>query len=319
MSFDDLMKKAKEQSVSKGGSKDKATTPPPPKKYGTYEKGTSSGNDSNTPTIYNRIRKPEPTKSSPAHLEGGMSARERARQLVSEPPKKVNAQKRDRRSIAEIQREIRRSKGIRSDDEDERPRDPRLSGSSSKSSSRYPPPPSSASIPARRRPLSPPPPRPTSKRPALVADRKPPPPAMRRMPFSGRPLDPAARKPSAPPRRRYRDEEEDEEDEELASFIVDDDDDDDPRYSRGPRRNSYSDEISKIFRYDRTRYDSLGRRKFMLIFFSILFRYANDPVYSDDDMEADARDVLREEKRRYLVVVRNLCWHLLTRLFAVNA
>jgi len=139
------------------------------------------------------------------------------------------------------------------------------------------------------------------------------------MPFSGRPLDPAARKPSAPPRRRYRDEEEDEEDEELASFIVDDDDDDDPRYSRGPRRNSYSDEISKIFRYDRTRYDSLGRRKFMLIFFSILFRYANDPVYSDDDMEADARDVLREEKRRYLVVVRNLCWHLLTRLFAVNA
>ncbi|KAL7315473.1 hypothetical protein PS15m_004688 [Mucor circinelloides] len=278
MSFDDLMKKAKEQSVSKGGSKDKATTPPPPKKYGTYEKGTSSGNDSNTPTIYNRIRKPEPTKSSPAHLEGGMSARERARQLVSEPPKKVNAQKRDRRSIAEIQREIRRSKGIRSDDEDERPRDPRLSGSSSKSSSRYPPPPSSASIPARRRPLSPPPPKPTSKRPALLADRKPPPPAMRRMPFSGRPLDPAARKPSAPPRRRYRDEEEDEEDEELASFIVDDDDDDDPRYSRGPRRNSYSDEISKIFRYDRT-------------------RYANDPVYSDDDMEADARDVLREEKR----------------------
>lgn len=254
MSFDDLMKKAKEQSVSKGGSKDKATTPPPPKKYGTYESRASSGSDSNTPTIYNRIRKPEPTKSSPAHLESSVSARERARQLVSEPPKKVNAQKRDRRSIAEIQRDIRRSKGIRSDDEDERPRDPRLSGSSSKSSSsRFPPPLPSSSATARRRPASPPP-RPITKRPVPTADRRPPPPAMRRMPFSGRPLDPAARKSSAPPRRRYRDEEEDEEDEELASFIVDDDEDEDPRYARGPRRNSYSDEISKIFRYDRTRY-----------------------------------------------------------------
>ncbi|GAN09424.1 hypothetical protein MAM1_0267c08951 [Mucor ambiguus] len=277
MSFDDLMKKAKEQSISKGGNIDKATTPPPPKKYGTYESRASSGSDSNIPTIYNRIKKPEPTKSLPAHLEGSVSARERARQLVSEPPKKVNAQKRDRRSIAEIQRDIRRSKGIRSDDEDERPRDSRLSGSSSKySSSRFPPPPSSTSASARRRPASPP--RPITKRPAPIADRRPPPPAMRRMPFSGRPLDPAARKSSAPPRRRYRDEEDDEEDEELASFIVDDDEDEDPRYARGSRRNSYSDEISKIFRYDRT-------------------RYANDPVYSDDDMEADARDVLREEKR----------------------
>lgn len=27
-------------------------------------------------------------------------------------------------------------------------------------------------------------------------------------------------------------------------------------------------------------------------------RYAHEPVYSDDDMEADASDVLREEKRR---------------------
>jgi len=301
MSFDDLMKKAKEQSVSKGGSssKDKATTPPPPKKYGTYESRASSGSDSNTPTIYNRIKKPEPTKSSPAHLESSVSARERARQLVSEPPKKVNAQKRDRRSIAEIQRDIRRSKGIRSDDEDERPRDPRLSGSSSKSSSRFPPPPSSASAPARRRPVSPPP-RSVIKRPALTADRRPPPPAMRRMPFSGRPLDPAARKPSAPPRRRYRDEEEDEEDEELASFIVDDDDDDDPRYARGPRRNSYSDEISKIFRYDRTRYGLAWIQEIHALFQTCWhsFRYANDPVYSDDDMEADARDVLREEKRR---------------------
>lgn len=278
MSFDDLMKKAKEQSISKGGSKDKSITPPPPKKYGSYESRGQSGSDSNTPTIYNRIKKPEPTKSSPASLEGSMSARDRARQLVSEPPKKVNAQKRDRRSIADVQREIRRSKGIRSDDEEERSRDPRLidRGNASKSASRFPPPSSSNPMPARRRPLSPPH-RSTAKRPLPPTDRRPPPPAMRRMPFSGRPLDPTARKLNAPPRRRYREEEDDEEDEELSSFIVDDDDED-PRYSRGPRRNSYSDEISKIFRYDRN-------------------RYANDPVYSDDDMEADARDVLREEKR----------------------
>lgn len=253
MSFDDLMKKAKEQSVSKGGSKDKPTTSPPPKKYGSYESRGQSGSDSNTPTIYNRIKKPEPTKSSPGSLEGGMSARDRARQLVAEPPKKVNMQKRDRRSIADVQREIRRSKGIRSDDEEERPRDTRLNerGNASKSASRFPPPPSSNSTPARRRPLSPPS-RPTEKRPLPPTDRRPPPPAMRRMPFSGRPLDPTARKSNVPPRRRYKEEEEDEEDEELSSFIVDDDDDD-PRYSRGPRRNSYSDEISKIFRYDRNR------------------------------------------------------------------
>lgn len=253
MSFDDLMRKAKEQSISKGGSKDKATTPAPPKKYGTYDSRPQSGSDNNAPAIYNRIKKPEPTKTFPANPDGGMSARERARQLVSEPPKKVNPQKRDRRSIADVQREIRRSKGIRSDDEEERPRDPRLSerGNMNKLASRLPQPHSSVSMPARRRPVSPPA-RPAAKRTLPPTDRRPPPPAMRRMPFSGRPLDPAARKSNALPRRRYREEEE--EDEELASFIVDDeDDDDDPRYSRGPRRNSYSDEISKIFRYDRNR------------------------------------------------------------------
>ncbi|KAI8646116.1 SPT2 chromatin protein-domain-containing protein [Parasitella parasitica] len=287
MSFDDLMKKAREQSVGKGGSKDKTTTlpappPPPPRKQGSYDSRAHFGNDNNTPTIYNRIKKPEPTKSSPANLEGGLSARERARQLVSEPPKKVNTQKRDRRSIADVQREIRRSKGIRSDDEEDRPRDSRLIGRGNvgKSNSRLPPSSSSSSslmIPPRKRPLSPPP-RPTTKRPLPATDRRlpPPSPAVRRMPFSGRPLDSATRKLNTPPRKRYR-EEEDEQDEELASFIVDDDDDD-PRYSRGPRRNSYSDEISKIFRYDRN-------------------RYINDPAYSDDDMEADAGDVLREEKR----------------------
>lgn len=33
---------------------------------------------------------------------------------------------------------------------------------------------------------------------------------------------------------------------------------------------------------------------------TLYLRYANDPVYSDDDMEANASDVLREEKRRYI-------------------
>jgi hypothetical protein len=33
----------------------------------------------------------------------------------------------------------------------------------------------------------------------------------------------------------------------------------------------------------------------MYVFF---YRYANEPIYSDDDMEANASEVLREEKRR---------------------
>jgi hypothetical protein len=36
----------------------------------------------------------------------------------------------------------------------------------------------------------------------------------------------------------------------------------------------------------------------IVFFFSYNDRYANDPVYSDDDMEANASEVLREEKRR---------------------
>lgn len=257
MSFEELMKKAKEQSITKGG-KPEPKAPLPPKKYASHETTPSD----NTPTLYHRLKRPEATKSSPSALGGGgggMSARDRARLLVQEPPKKVNVQKRDRRSISDVQREIRRSKGIYSDDEDGHGRqDPRLMSQKVRSQ------PTSMRATTgnggdlrRKRPVSPPlsSQRPVKKLPPPLEQRRSAPAAaapLRRMPFSGRPLDPAARKP-IPPRRRYREEEE-EEDEELASFIVDDDDeDDDPRYSRAPRKNSYSDEISKIFRYDKSR------------------------------------------------------------------
>ncbi|KAI8088436.1 SPT2 chromatin protein-domain-containing protein [Thamnidium elegans] len=269
MSFDELMKKAKEQSVAKGG-KTEPKQPLPPKKYSAHDLKTHS-ND-NTPTLYHRLKRPEiarPTSSSSSITADGLSARERGKLLIAEPPKKLNLQKRDRRTIADVQREIRHNKGIHSDDEGDRPTrvDPRLMSKSRPLQGK-------SSSPPRRRMLSPT--RPTKRAP----ERKPAagPAPVRRMPFSGRPLDPSARRSLPPPKRRYREEDE-EEDEELASFIVDDEDEyDDPRYARAPRRNSYSEEISKIFKYDKS-------------------RYANDPVYSDDDMEADARDVLLEEKR----------------------
>ncbi|KAG2202553.1 hypothetical protein INT47_012547 [Mucor saturninus] len=282
MSFDELMKKAKEQSLSKGG-KQEPKAPVPPKKYAAHD---SKPND-NTPTLYHRLKRPEPAKPT-LPITTDMSARERGKLLIAEPPKKLNLQKRDRRTIADVQREIRHNKGIYSDDED-RPRtshsvDPRLMNKNNNNNNNNRP----SQHTNRKRPLSPPPPpsssssnRPFNKKPIHnTIDRRPPNPStgVRRMPFSGKPLDSASRRPLPPPRRRHRDEDE-ELDEELASFIVDDEDEyDDPRYARDPRRNSYSDEISKIFRYDKS-------------------RYANDPVYSDDDMEAGASDVLREEKR----------------------
>lgn len=240
MSFDELMKKAKEQSLSKGG-KQEPKAPLPPKKYGAHD---SKPIDNNTPTLYHRLKRPELTKTTLTTNEQGMSARERGKLLIAEPPKKLNVQKRDRRTIADVQREIRHNKGIHSDDED-RPRsshDPRLMN---KNRTPYPN--------NRKRPLSPP----SSQRPFKKSlpqsntERRPPPPAVRRMPFSGKPLD--GRRP-LPPSNRRRHREDEEVDEDLASFIVEDEDeDDDPRYAREPRRNSYSDEISKIFRYDKSR------------------------------------------------------------------
>lgn len=235
MSFDELMKKAKEQSLSKGG-KQEPKAPVPPKKYAAHD---AKAND-NTPTLYHRLKRPEPSKPSLPSTADTLSARERGKLLIAEPPKKLNLQKRDRRSIADVQREIRHNKGIHSDDEDRVRADPRLMSKSR---------PLPANSSNRKRPLSPPP-RPLKKSPAPSDRRQHPP--VRRMPFSGKPLD-AARRPLPPPKRRHRDEEE--EDEELSSFIVDDEDEyDDPRYARAPRRNSYSEEISKIFRYDKSRY-----------------------------------------------------------------
>jgi hypothetical protein len=255
MSFDDLMKKAKEQSLSKGG-KTEPKAPLPPKKYVSHDSNrTTTTNSDNTPTIYHRLKRPEPSKPT-FNNQDNMSARERARQLIAEPPKKLNVQKRDRRSIADVQREIRHKKGIHSDEEDDSRFTSRNNRNNKPGSStqgrfqRSPPPPLPPPVDRRKRQVSPPiPARPVTKRPLPPVDKRAPP-AVRRMPFSGRPLDSAARK--TVPKRRYREEEE-ETDEELASFIVDDEEDDDPRYSRGPRRNSYSDEISKIFKYDRNR------------------------------------------------------------------
>lgn len=116
-----------------------------------------------------------------------VSAKDRIRQMYREPPQRLNAKKRDTRSVAEIQRDIRHSKGIYSDDEDTRS-DPRLirnkrAGLGSRSSS------TAAGAYQRDAP-------------------------MRRMPFR-RPTD--IRR---PPMKRMRHEEE--YDEELDEFIVDD-------------------------------------------------------------------------------------------------
>ncbi|KAG1466705.1 hypothetical protein G6F56_004635 [Rhizopus delemar] len=259
MSFEDLMKKAKEQSSAK---KDQHPSPAPTtmRKPAT---GVSASKPSNTPSLYNRTKRPEAkhineSRDNNSHL----SVRERAKLLAAEPPRKIIGQKKDKRSIADVQREIRHAKGIYSDDEDDRRKDPRLMANKSKQ--KYQP----SDMPSRKRPLSPP----ARVVPKKEVPRRAPSAPIPRMPFTGRSLD--RNNSRLPLPRRYREEEE--VDEELDSFIVDDEDEDD--YYRGPRKNSYSDEISKIFRYDRS-------------------KYSNEPIYSDDDMEANAGDVLREEKR----------------------
>ncbi|CEG65292.1 hypothetical protein RMATCC62417_02098 [Rhizopus microsporus] len=268
MSFEDLMKKAKEQSLAK---KENSTARRPPITTNTHTTAAkvttkSSSTVHHGPSLYHRTKKPESKNDTNNSGQSTLSVRERAKLLVSEPPKKVIGQKRDKRSIAEVQRDIRHAKGIYSDDEeDRRKNDPRLMINKNKPTQRYQ---SSDAAIGRKRPLSPP--RPAKKldvprRPVMSAP-------IPRMPFSGRPLDRNAAK--LPIARRYRNDDDDEDDD-LDSFIVDDDEEEDPYYKR---KNSYSDEISKIFRYDRS-------------------RYANEPVFSDDDMEANASEVLREEKR----------------------
>lgn len=250
MSFEDLMKKAKEQSTAK--TEGKSTSPTTTRK---------PSNDSNTPSLYHPPKRHDLPKPSTSTEHNSIPVRERMRLLAAEPPQKVNSQKRDRRSILEIQRDIRREKGNKIDDVDTRSsKDPRLMSNKNRAAPvkqpirkrpLSPPRPVSKrplSPPRPKKSLSPPPSRPVARRPSS-SDKRPPPQApLRRMPFSGKPLDRNSR---PVPKRRYRDEEE--EDEDLADFVVDDEDDDDPRYSRGPSRNNYSEEISKLFRYNRNK------------------------------------------------------------------
>ncbi|KAI8327440.1 SPT2 chromatin protein-domain-containing protein [Choanephora cucurbitarum] len=271
LSFEDLMKKAKEQTISKktGDSKPSPTQATLAKKTESRQ-STNHHDHPNTSSLYHRSKRPDMARPVATGTAGhSLSARERARQMIAEPPKKLSVQKRDQRSISDVQREIRHSKGIYSDDESDRVRKVNRQRNSS------PPP-----LPMPRKRVPSPPRRPMAGKRPPMDSKRPPAPQPRRMPFSGRPLDPHARR--AVPKRRPRDEEEEDLDQDLAEFIVNDEDDDDEGdgYAdfRRPRKNSYSDEISKIFRYDRN-------------------RYANEPVWSDDDMEANASDVLREEKR----------------------
>ncbi|KAI9265972.1 SPT2 chromatin protein-domain-containing protein [Sporodiniella umbellata] len=261
MSFEDLMKKAKEQSSTKKDSQ-QSSIPTEKKTPGISPTSRSS----TTPNLYNRTKRPDAKSSQDSRDDSSnLSVREKAKLLAAEPPRKIVGHKKDKRSIDDVQREIRHAKGIYSDDEDIRKKDPRLMANKNRQTQRY----QLSDMPVRKRPISP---------PVRAAPRKPeisrriPTAPIPRMPFTGRSLDRNFNKPQ--PTRRYREEEE--YDEELDSFIVDDEEEDD--YYRGPRKNSYSDVIGKIFRYDRN-------------------KYSNEPIYSDDDMEADARDVLKEEKR----------------------
>lgn len=148
------------------------------------------------------------------------SVRDRIKNMALAPPQKLNMNKRDMRSVEEIQQDVRRKLG-KPVPEERRPRE------NDRPLERRPmrPAPTAA---AARRPLPSPAGRPDTSRP--VARRRSPP----RMPFrSNRPR----------PSRRYSDE--DEYDEDLDGFIDDDDVEEEG--------NDYSDVISKMFRYDRKR------------------------------------------------------------------
>ncbi|KAI7906042.1 SPT2 chromatin protein-domain-containing protein [Cokeromyces recurvatus] len=330
MSFEEIMKMAKEQSTTTRDTESPSTTTNTSDKQASTSSLSvkrrhpdSSARD-HTPSIYHRPKKPMLKKPAPVEANT-MSARERAKIMVAQPPQKLGLVKRDRRTIEEIQRDIRHSKGKFSDDEEERPSSRNTTRPVSTKRQRSPPPPPHdvkrlKSIPASSTPTT----RPytktatatttttastsrpsvrstatataassasSSSRPAMrsttttttttkssvsrpvASDKRPPRPL--RMPFTGKLLGPAPPSPlsrkSPAARRRYRDLEE-EEDDDLADFIVDDDEG-----PASPHQDSYSSEIGRIFRYDRR-------------------KYVNEPI-SDDDMEANALEVLREEKR----------------------
>lgn len=223
MSFEELMAKAKAMPTSKAAAAATTTMsssnnnsnhatvssrptlsgkrpPPPSSSSSTSSNITATHTQRNIPNIFHRKRAAQsgkyPPSSSPYSSSNvissspsisPVSAKDRIRQMYREPPQRLNAKKRDTRSVAEIQRDIRHSKGIYSDDEDTRS-DPRLirnkrAGLGSRSSS------TAAGAYQRDAP-------------------------MRRMPFR-RPTD--IRR---PPMKRMRHEEE--YDEELDEFIVDD-------------------------------------------------------------------------------------------------
>ncbi|ORZ09188.1 SPT2 chromatin protein-domain-containing protein [Absidia repens] len=286
MSYEQLMEKAKEVSspkkpsvparkvgnVSSSSTLDNRQT----KDLHGPSKNLPSSTTSTASPLYLKRSNLASTKSKAQESLQSMRARDRIRLEFNTPAQKMARTKRDRQSIEEIQRDIRHSKGKYSDDDDSadirpkqrhRPDHTRLHASSRNPTRTAPPtlsrqqqqlPSSIGETRKQQRPLA---------TPSQHQQRAP-----IRMPFR-RAMDP-----KRPPRRPHRpdlDAYDDEDDDDLDSFIVDDDD----RYDRSRAdENDYSSEISKIFRYDRR-------------------RFANESVYSDDDMEANSMDVLREEKR----------------------
>ncbi|KAI8139621.1 SPT2 chromatin protein-domain-containing protein [Fennellomyces sp. T-0311] len=237
LSFDQLMMKAQKLQQKPGAKKEPS---PAVKKE---ERPVLSGKrppatqppNRNIPNIYQKRRPALPKQANPVPQPSSLSARDKIKQMYRQPPQKLNTQKRDLRSISEIQRDIRHSKGIYSDDEQDTRPDPRLLHNKNRVVSK---------IPSSARPLT------AGKRPA--AD-----PGARRMPFMR----------SATDRKRPMMHRAEEPDEDLDDFVVDDEEEEE----------DYSAEIGRIFRYNKKRY--------------------RDEVFSDDDMEADASEVLREEKR----------------------
>ncbi|CAO3610412.1 unnamed protein product [Cunninghamella blakesleeana] len=233
---------------------------------------TSSPVSSSAPSSSLYVKRPIATvsKSKPKEStsNSALRTRDRIKLLHNTPLQQVQRVKRDRQSIEEIQRDLRHAKGKYSDDED---------GTDSINRKKHRMMADQRSIKNNNRPIGGggvdrmnskmrPPPSSSSQRalPSSQHQRQP-----IRMPFR-RAVDPKKEI-----RQRSRYQHEDEDDEEMDEFIVDDDDEEviDHHYN-----NDYSSEISKLFRYDRS-------------------KFAHESVYSDDDMEAGASEVLREEKR----------------------
>ena len=263
MSFEELMaqanklQKKKSDPISKTSSsstiskKDERSTVsgkrPPASASSSHTQRNSNNNNNNdnnnnTPSIY-RNRRPTMPKSTPDSSRpmpaSHLSARDKVRQMMRQPPQKLNTQKRDLRSISEIQRDIRHKKGIYSDEEDDIRSDPRLLQNKRVVSSEHRynkmspgPAPSStsrASFPAGKRPAG---------SAAAMMSRNRNIGESRRMPFSRPP--PERRRPM----QRY--EQEEELDEEMDDFVVNDEEEEE-------ELNDYSAEIGRIFRYNKKR------------------------------------------------------------------